>query len=123
MATVNNPNASNNDMMAEELGYLVAAFDGEASQTQSFIHIINLIAKSVIKQFDVPKAKAGEALDDAIKEFIALAGEIEVEEQVMRDSTNVADEDEDDNIEDWVDKWETMSKEERQELDDNIQPV
>jgi hypothetical protein len=43
--------------MVEELGYLVAAFDGEASQTRCFVHIINLIAKSMIKQFDTPKAK------------------------------------------------------------------
>jgi hypothetical protein len=116
-------NASNNDTMAKELGYLVAAFDGEASRTRCFAHIINLIAKSMIKQFNIPKAKAGEALDDAMEELVALAGEIEVEEQVMRDSADEDEDVEEDNIEDWVDEWETMSKQERQELDNDVQPV
>jgi hypothetical protein len=116
-------NASNNDTMIEELKDLVAAFAGEASRTRCFAHIINLIAKSVIKQFDVPKAKAGEVMDDAIKELTALAGDIETEERVTRDTANEDDEVEDDNVEDWVDELMTMSKDEKQELDNDIQPV
>jgi hypothetical protein len=65
--------------MIDELADLVAAFAGDASRTRCFTHIINLIAKSVIKQFDVPKTKAGEVLDDGLKELIVLAGEIEIE--------------------------------------------
>jgi hypothetical protein len=118
-------NASNNDMMVEELVYLVAAFDREASRTRCFAHIINLIAKSVIKQFDLPKGKAGagEALNDAVEELIALAREIEDEEQVTLDSANEEDNIEDDNVEDWVDEWETMSEEEIQQLNNDVQPV
>jgi hypothetical protein len=93
-------NASNNDTMVEELVYLVAAFDGEVSRTCCFAHIINLITKSVIKQFDLLKGKAGvgEALNDAVEELIALAREIEDEEQATLDSANEKDNIEDDNI-------------------------
>jgi hypothetical protein len=62
--------------MIEELQDLVAALPGEAGQTCCFTHIINLIAKSVIKQFDIPK-KAGDEPDDVLTELIALAGDIE----------------------------------------------
>ena len=77
----------------------MAAFPGERGRTQCFVHIINLITKSVIKQFDVPKAKKGEVLDDALEELIALAGDIELEECVMRESANEDDDLEDDNKE------------------------
>jgi hypothetical protein len=109
--------------MIEELGDLIPAFAGEASRTRCFAHIINLIAKSVIKQFDIPKAKTGEALDNAITELVALAGEIELEEQATRDSANEGDDAEDDNVDDWVDERVEMSEEEKQELDDALQPV
>lgn len=102
-------NASNNDTMVKELGHLVVAFDGQASQTQCFAHIINLIAKSVIKQFDLLKVKAGEAMDETLKQLATLTGDIEDEEQVTRDSMNEDDEGSDDNIEDWVDGQDTMS--------------
>jgi hypothetical protein len=58
--------------MVEELSYLVVAFDGKASQTQCFAYILNLIAKSIIKQFDLPKGKVGEALDEVVGELVAL---------------------------------------------------
>jgi hypothetical protein len=62
-------------------------------------------------------------LDNAMEELVALAGEIEVEEWVMRDSADENDDVEEDNIEDQVDEQKTMSKQKRQELDDDVQPV
>ena len=116
-------NTLNNDTMIDELADLIAAFAGDASWTQCFMHIINLIAKSVIKQFDIPKMKAGEVLDDGLKELIVLAGEIEIEEQATKDSASEDDDTKDDNVEDWVDERLTMTNEEKQELDKDVQPV
>ena len=85
--------------MIEELADLIATFPGEANRARCFVHIISLIAKSVIKQFDVPKAQASEVLDQGVEELMALAGEIKLEEEGMRASKNEDDENkEDDNI-------------------------
>jgi hypothetical protein len=87
------------------------------------VHIINLIAKSVIKQFDVPKAKKGEVLDDALEELIALAGDIELEERVTRESANEDDDLEDDHEEGWVDEQAKMSKEDQVKLNEDVRLV
>jgi len=47
------------------------------------MHILNLIAKSILKHFDVPKAKLGRALSTAIEALSILAGDIESEEVSM----------------------------------------
>ncbi|KAF8232757.1 hypothetical protein L208DRAFT_1270462, partial [Tricholoma matsutake] len=82
-----------------------------------------LIAKSVIKQFDIPKAKTGEVLDDALEELIALANEIEVEERLTRESANEDDDLEDDNEEGWIDEQAKLSKEDQEKLNEDVQPV
>ncbi|KAI9056832.1 hypothetical protein FKP32DRAFT_1557130, partial [Trametes sanguinea] len=45
-------NASSNDTMTEELADLLTAFDGDYSRTRCFLHILNLVAKSMLRQFD-----------------------------------------------------------------------
>ncbi|KAF8583963.1 hypothetical protein K439DRAFT_1310968, partial [Ramaria rubella] len=45
-------NASANDKMVKELDHLIETFPREANCTCCFAHIINLIAKSLLKQFD-----------------------------------------------------------------------
>ena len=60
------------------------------------MHILNLVAKSVMKQFDLLKARAGEALDAATQALANLAGDIESEEALMEDDL-VGNDEEDDN--------------------------
>ncbi|KAF9226859.1 hypothetical protein BS17DRAFT_660413, partial [Gyrodon lividus] len=45
-------NAANNDVMIHELLTLVLTFGGSASHTQCFLHMVNLIVKMLICQFD-----------------------------------------------------------------------
>ena len=54
-------NASNNDTMVEEMDWLIASFSA-TSRTRCFLHIVNLIAKSLLKQFEIkkPKTKPGD---------------------------------------------------------------
>jgi hypothetical protein len=108
--------------MIEELQDLIAAFPGEAGRTRCFTHIINLIAKSVIKQFDIPK-KAGDEPDDALTELIVLAGDIEDEEQVTRDGVNEDDELDDNNDDGWINEEVGMSEEDWEKLNKDVQPV
>ena len=55
-------NASNNDKMVEEMAGLLENFPGAANQTRCFLHILNLTAKSILHQFEIPpkpKKKSG----------------------------------------------------------------
>jgi hypothetical protein len=46
-------NASPNDTMIEELPKLIAAFPGSANHTRCFDHVLALVAKRIVCQFDV----------------------------------------------------------------------
>jgi hypothetical protein len=110
--------------MIAELANLLDDFPGPANQTRCFTHILNLVVKSVIRQFDLPKAKGDKILDDAAKELLSLAGNIEFEEDELarRDGEEGID-GEDDNVEGWIDERTLMSKEELNELDESVEPV
>ncbi|KAF8523880.1 hypothetical protein BU17DRAFT_43344, partial [Hysterangium stoloniferum] len=50
-------NGSNNNAMIRELENMVPSFSGSTSHTHCFLHIINLVAKLLIQQFDVKRKK------------------------------------------------------------------
>ncbi|KAF8546743.1 hypothetical protein OG21DRAFT_1375889, partial [Imleria badia] len=45
-------NASNNDAMVQEMMSLVDGFAGPSAHTRCFLHIINLVTKTLLCQFD-----------------------------------------------------------------------
>ncbi|RDX54668.1 hypothetical protein OH76DRAFT_1315606, partial [Lentinus brumalis] len=45
-------NASNNDTMIEEIARLLPFFEGQYHRVRCFSHIVNLVAKSMLRQFD-----------------------------------------------------------------------
>ena len=65
--------------MVDELKNLIDVFPGESNCTCCFDHIVNLIAKSVIQQFDTPKAKGNEAFDDVLRELMVSAEDLDRE--------------------------------------------
>ena len=72
------------------------------------------MVKSIIKQFDLPKAQIGK-LNDALLE---LAGDLENEElKVQIDINNNED---DDNVEGWIDECELMTVSEREKLEKSV---
>ena len=107
--------------MIEELEHLLDDFPGAANQMRCFAHIINLVVKSILQQFDVPKSKANEALDDASKALLDIAEDIEHEEAETQ--AGGSDDEMVDNVEGWVDKRELMDEEEKQALDASVMPV
>lgn len=110
--------------MIKELAKLLDLFPGPENQTRCFTHVLNLIAKSIIRQFDVPKAQQIQALDDGLQELQMLAADIELEERATRDGVEFgSDEDEDDNTDGWIDERERMSADDVKMLDDSVQPV
>jgi hypothetical protein len=109
-------NASNNDTMIEELTNLLDDLPGPANQTWCFTHILNLIVKSVIRQFDSPNSKNDQQLDDAANEMLSFASNLEFEREEGEDG-------EDDNVEGWIDERTLMTEEELEKLDESVEPL
>ena len=140
-------NTANNNVMVEELMTLADGFARPAAHTQCLLHIINLVAKSLLRQFDVKKKDVpnnstrsespdvnavsnsgkGDGTDDRTKSD----GDIVCDQQALEglmiedeedDSKGQEDEDEDSD-EGWVDEVAEMSEAERHEFEKNIHPV
>lgn len=110
--------------MIRQLGELIDEFRGRECQTRCFTHILNLIAKSIIRQFDVLKGQANTNFDEATTALMELAGNIDVEERDMAESGDDRDDDEEEeNTEDWVDERDTMTVEQLAMLNESVQPV
>ena len=122
-------NASNNDKMIEHLAALVETFLGAANQTRCFAHILNLVAKSVLRQFEGPKK--GKAVDETAKELAADVDEMDVDNNEASDGGSNKGgndcEDGDDNVvddnEDGLLDEDEMSMEERTSLKESVKPI
>jgi hypothetical protein len=112
--------------MIEELAIQLDDFPGSASRVQCFTHILNLVVKSIMCQFNIPDKKMGDIADKATQELHRLAGNIEHEE-LLSQSGGVEQRDGDmgskDNVEGWVDERAEMDMDELTTLDNAIQPV
>src|SRR5260221_5634801 len=63
--SITTDNASANDVMISELAKVLTDFPRQANQTCCFTYIINLIAKSLMKLFEVKKKSQDDVLTDA----------------------------------------------------------
>lgn len=111
--------------MVDELEDRIEDFAGSVNHTRCFLHVLNLVVKSIIRQFDLPKNKAGAILKEAKIELVQLAGDLEIEElttqkELDREMDDEIGEVDDDNVEGWIDEREMMTEEERVELDDIV---
>ena len=108
--------------MIKELAEALENFPGPANQIRCFTHIINLVVKSIIQQFDLPSSKGKNDIDNATKVLLLFAGDIEIEEDMMADEEDEEDGDVD-NVEGWVDEREMMTEEVLVNLDESVVPV
>lgn len=106
--------------MIDELAELIDEFPGKANHMRCFTHVLNLVCKSVLRQFDVPKAKQGDTLDEAAQALATLAKDLDVEEAAAKDAD---EEDLEDDEQGWIDECEAMSDDERAMLDESVKPV
>lgn len=102
--------------MINELADRVAHFGGKNSQTRCFLHIVNLVAKSLIREFDTSKKQANELLDFGDEDLDDPSDEEIASEGMSGD----ADED---NADGWIDEVENLSEDERGALEESIRPV
>ena len=114
--------------MVKTLEVLIDDFPGAANQTHCFLHILNLVVKSIFKQFDLPKSKekkesgddsdneeSNKTMDQAAEELLKLAGDVDIEGDLM-----LNDEDDDDSNEGWIDECGEMTEDELRELSASI---
>jgi hypothetical protein len=94
--------------MIEELANLLDDFPGPANQTRCFTHVLNLVVKSIIRQFDSPNSKNKHEATNEMLSNIEFDGDGDCE---------------DDNVEGWVDERELMTEEELEELDESVEPL
>jgi len=111
--------------MVAHLSELLDGFPGAANQTRCFAHTLSISAKAILKQFDVPKGKTlDKDLDMVAQAFADLTKELDVEEQLARESQEVNDDEEDDQpLDSWVDFRDGLTEEEEEDLDASVQPV
>jgi hypothetical protein len=116
---------SNNDTMITELANLINDFPGPANQTRCFTHVLNLVVKSIMRQFDLPNStgKSDEMLNDGTKELLSLAGNIELEEDELSKDGEDGDAGEDDSVEGWIDERTLMDEDDLNELEESVEPV
>jgi hypothetical protein len=113
--------------MVNEMHKRIVAFD-MVNRTHCFLHILNLIAKSMLKQFELPEKKDDNLTNaerEILGDIVELAEDIEAKEQLTRKKReweiegNEIDEDDKD---DWVDKVKLTAEEEREQKE-NVIPI
>jgi hypothetical protein len=113
-------NASANDTIIEAMEGLLTGFADQASRTRCFAHIINLVAKMVMHQFDTPKQQADVTLSAVESELRDLEKD-DLDTEDMRDGAD--DNGGCDNQEGWVDERETMLERKRERLEASVKPM
>jgi hypothetical protein len=117
-------NTSNNNTMIEHLSLHLEDFPDAPNQTRCFLHILNITAKAMLKQFDIPKPKNGVAMDNAARALASLAEDLDAEEQEAYDAQDCRDnEAEDPPLDRWIDYQEGLTVEEKNKIDLSIRPV
>lgn len=112
--------------MIVRLANIIKSFPGHPNHTRCFNHVIALVAKSAVWQFDVPKGLADVALDEAEQELKELAEGIDIEEEIAQGEWEVPDDTEEDRVKSddgWVDEVAGLSITDHEELEENIRPV
>lgn len=119
-------NASANDVMIDELVELLESFRGQAAHARCFDHTLNLIVKTLLRQFDTVCRKKNadhDVLDAAEEALRGLASEeIDLDDDYGIEEWDVSELD-DDNVEGWVDEREELTEEEVAELDATTRPA
>jgi hypothetical protein len=114
--------------MIEELAKALKAFPGSVNRTRCFTHILNLVAKCIMRQFDGPKKskRTGEDALDLGWAFEGLEEELEDEDEIDEDNESEGGEEdveEIEGLEELLSGREGMTAEEIETLEASVKPV
>jgi hypothetical protein len=112
--------------MIDTLGPILDEYPGDANRARCFNHVIALVGKCLVCQFDVSKGGADAALDEVEKELRKLADGIDVEEVLAKcrqEPMNGEDNDDDDDDDDDDEMEVELSIEDCAELEASTQPI
>jgi len=108
--------------MVDKLESRLMDFPGASNRARCFAHILNLVVKSMMHQFDARSYITDERFEE-------LAGDLDSEEleELEGEQEDYCDDDADDadidNADGWIDERDEMDAKEIEELEDKIQPV
>src|SRR5258708_37155753 len=113
--------------MITELAKILPKFS-KVGHTQCFLHIVNLVAKSIIRQFNIPKKQDNGHFDKVEQELHNLAGDIDLENEEAKelmvqcqiDGEIHMEDKRNDNVEGWVDKMMLLSPSECECVEEDI---
>ena len=104
--------------MIYDLERLIQEYPGEANRARCFNHVVALVAKRVVRQFDVPSGGDRADMNEAERELRELAEGLDIEEMVAQHEQEMGDED-DDNVDEWTEKMIVNDE----ELEESARPV
>lgn len=108
--------------MIDHLADIVNEFPGSLNRTRCFAHILNLVAKSILKQFDSPKQNGLESVLDTLEdELESEADDSDGGDESMDVDWAAGDADNNDN--EMVDGRSEMTEEEIKVLEETVKPV
>src|SRR5258707_9336412 len=104
--------------MIDHLSVLLDKYPGAANRTRCFTHILNLVAKCIMKQFDAPKKKKNrgddtDEMEEDEGEDILAAALDELEDELEEDEDRGWD----------YDMRADMTNEDVEKLEENVKPV
>ena len=112
-------NTSSNDTLVEHLETLAPYFEGASSHVQCVLHVTNLVAKSMLKLFDASQ-KEGSLVGKIADEVLNHSGS-NGDDNVDAVGPGGAEEEEDDNVEGWINEAELLTDDEHAVLDMHVQ--
>ena len=119
-------NAANNDTMVQQLEELLPGQFHQVNRARCFLHVINLVAKSLLRQFELPKVKPKDLdIDPRDQELYRLGDGWYAEELEMAKENDIDDEDiiDEDDEEGWVNVIAALSDAEQKEVTEAMRPV
>jgi len=110
--------------MIDHLATILEAYPGRTNRTRCFTHILNLVAKCIMKQFDAPKKKKtyddhDDPADDEMGYLTAVLEELDDE---LDDNGGDSDGDENDSRLE-TDMRADMTEDEIEKLEECVRPV
>ena len=114
--------------MVTHLAEIRSEFEGTFHHTRCFAHVVQIVARSFIGQFDVKAIKAEEIdtiVDADVRALVQLAEGADKEEQETREKSDVETTGESmmDTETEWVDEVATLTDEEREEFEAKVRPI